>query len=253
MSEGEVLVSLAGIITPAALGALAGTAATWRATFVLGAGVTVAAALAVGRTGMPPAQRRTAAAPRANARAGRRLPPTLVIVLAIVALEFSLSFWLASYLNDDVGLARTAAVAAVSGLYASSLVGRLLASRLARRIDPERLLAAALGTALAGLPILLCAMSGALAAVGIAVAGLGIGAMFPLTSALHVGASRRSTDGALGEILSVAAIGQLVGPLVAGAIAQAANLRVGLIVLPILTLIAAAGLYGHEAAQRRTS
>jgi len=36
---------------------------------------------------------------------GSRLQPTLVVVFAIVALEFALSFWLASYLNDDVGLA----------------------------------------------------------------------------------------------------------------------------------------------------
>jgi MFS family permease len=70
--------------------------------------------------------------------------------------------------------------------------------------------------------------------------------MFPLTSALHVTASPRSADAALGQVLSVASIGQLAGPLTAGAIAQVANLRAGLLILPALTLIATAALYRHH-------
>ncbi len=64
-----------------------------------------------------------------------------------------------------------------------------------------------LGTALIGLPILLIADVASAAVLGVAVAGIGIGAMFPLTSALHVEASALSSDGALGEVLSVAASG----------------------------------------------
>lgn len=114
------------------------------------------------------------------------------------------------------------------------------------RTSPERLLAAALGATLLGVPVLLLATDAPVAAVGIAVAGVGIGAMFPLTSALHVKASSRSADSALGQVLAVAAIGQIVGPLTAGAIAQAAGLRAGLIILPALTVVAAAGLYLHR-------
>jgi fucose permease len=241
MSEGEVAVSLAGIATPLMIGALAGTSLGWSFAFALGGAATVAAALRVWRLPLPaPAAARAGDAPTV----GRRWwQPTLVIVVAIVALEFSLSFWLASYLNDDLGLSRGTAVAAVSGLYAASLVGRLLASRLARRADPERLLAAALATALIGLPILLAAHGGLAAALGIAVAGVGIGATFPLTSAIHVKASSRSADTALGEVLSVASLGQIAGPLAVGAIGQATSLRAGLVILPVLTLIAGAALF----------
>jgi fucose permease len=179
-----------------------------------------------------------------------RIQPTLVIVFAIVALEFALSFWLASYLNDDVGLARQTAVALVSALYAANLTGRLLASRLARTHAPEHLLFAAIGFVLAGLPCLLAATSASAAVPGIALVGIGIGALFPLTSSLHVQASGHTADSALGEVLTVAALGQIAGPLLAGAIAQASSLRAGLLVLPALTLLAAAGLTGH---QRHTS
>jgi len=247
MTEGEVSVSLAGILTPALIGALAATAPGWRSAFVLGAVVAGLAAVWIRRVPIPAA----GPAPAPAAGPARRGPAaTLVVVFGIVALEFSLSFWLASYLHDDIGLARNAAVAAVSGLYAANLAGRLLASRLARRISAERLLAAALGTALLGLPVLLTATGAAAAMIGAAVAGTGIGAMFPLTSALHVKASPRGADGALGQVLTVAAIGQIAGPLTAGALAQATGLRTGLIVLPVLTVIAVAGLYRHHTAGR---
>jgi MFS family permease len=247
MSEGEVSVSFAGILTPLLIGALATTAVSWRFAFVLGAVIAGLAVLWVWRAQVPPPARgrSEAVSPEALSATGWR-EPTLIVVFAIVALEFSLSFWLASYLNDDLGLARGAAVAAVSGLYAASLVGRVVASRLAHRAAAEQLLAAALATAMVGLPILLIATDARVAAVGIAIAGIGIGAMFPLTSALHVKASPLSADGALGQVLTVAAPGQLTGPLVVGAIAQAADLRTGLLVLPALTLLAAAALMRRQ-------
>jgi fucose permease len=244
MTEGEVSVSLAGIATPLLIGALASTALSWRFAFVVGAGIAGLAVLWMWRAGVPPPAGRDARAMSRDAvpTQGWR-QPTLVVVFAIVALEFTISFWLASYLSDDLGVARDAAVAAVSGLYAASLIGRLLASRLARRASAERLLAAAFGTTLVGLPVLLLATAAPAAAVGIAIAGTGIGAMFPLTAALHIKASALSADGALGQVLTVAAPGQLAGPLIAGAIAQAAGLRAGLLVLPVLVLVAAAGLH----------
>lgn len=224
------------------IGTLAVTAVGWRFAFVIGAGIAGLAALCVWSA--IPAPIRTPV--RANTGSARRGPrSTLTVVFAIVALEFTLSFWLASYLHDDIGLTRDVAVAAASGLYAANLAGRLLASRLARRAGAERLLAAALGIALAGLPVLLVATGAAAAAAGSALAGVGIGAMFPLTSSLHVKASPRTADGALGEVLAVASAGQIAGPLTAGAVAQAAGLRSGLITLPVLVLIAVAGLYRH--------
>jgi fucose permease len=243
MTEGEVSVSLAGIFTPLVIGALAATTLSWRFAFVVGAATTWLSALWVWRARMPaPADGPSEASSTTLLPARRRVPPTLIVVFAIVGLEFSLSFWLASYLSDEIGLARGAAAAVVSGLYAANLAGRLLASRLARHTSAERLLAAALGTALVGLPLLLVATGAPVAAAGIAVAGVGIGAMFPLTSALHVKASRRNADGALGEVLTVASVGQIAGPLTAGAIAQVAGLRAGLLVLPALTLLAAGAL-----------
>lgn len=242
MTEGEVAVSLAGILTPVVIGGLAASALGWRFGFAIGAGTVGIAVLLVLRTHFPEPSNSEEGRP---AQSG--FQPTLMIVVAIVGLEFALSFWLASYLNDDVGLARGAAVALVSGLYASNLLGRLVASRLARRHTPESLLIIALGVVLVGLPFLLAATSATAAVAGIILAGAGIGALFPLTSSLHIQASGRTADGALGQTLTVAALGQTTGPLLAGAIAQATTLRVGLLVLPAMALLAAMSLAVYRA------
>jgi MFS family permease len=250
MAEGEVCVSTGSILSPLAISAAAAIALGWRFAFVAGAIATAVVLAGSLRVPVPPES--PPAADPAGGPAGprsRRLPPLLAVVVAVVAMEFSLTFWLASYLNDDVGTGRGTAVAMVSVLYAASLAGRLAASRLARRVTAAWLLAGALAVACCGFPLLLAAHGAVLAGCGVAVCGVGIGAMFPLTSSLHVGSSGRTSTAAVGQVMAMAAIGQLGGPLVVGAIAQASSLRAGLILLPGLAVAAAAGLAAHQRRQ----
>jgi fucose permease len=247
MTEGEVSVSVGGILAPLAISAVTATVLGWRFAFVLGA-VAAGGVLVAYRTIRIPAERgagRNEAQGAARRTARRRLPPMLVVVFAVVALEWSLSFWLASYLNDDLHLGRGLAVAMVSVLYAASIVGRFAASRLARRMTTEQLLAIFLAVACCGLPPLLAANGAAVATVAVAIAGLGIGASFPLSSSLHVGTSDRPSTVAVGQVMASASAGQLAGPLAIGAIAETTSLRTGLILLLLLTLLAAAALLRH--------
>lgn len=243
MTEGEVSVSLAGVLAPAVVSVCAATFLGWRFAFVIAFVLVVAAAASVALIRLPepgrPARPDDPAGPGAKPAGGSHLR-TLTVIFAVVALEFTLSFWAASYLHDDVGLARDTSVALVSALYAANLVGRLVASRLARRLATRVVLWLSLATAGAGLPFLLGAGNAGVAAIGLTVTGMGIGGTFPLASSLHIAASPRTADQALGQILAVAGIGQIVGPVVAGAVAQGAGLRLGLLALPVLVLLAAA-------------
>jgi fucose permease len=244
MTEGEILVSLGGILAPLLLSGVAATALGWRAAFAVETALVLAATASCALVRLPPPLPRRS---EAASRRSRRLQPTLVVVIAIVALEFSVAFWLASYLTDDVQVGRELAVTMVGLLYAANLAGRLLASRAVRRASTDRVLAGALGLGLAGLPFLIGAAGAAIAALGLVLTGMAIGALFPLTSSLHIGASSRNADGAMGEVLATAAIGQVVGPVAVAALAQVADLRVGLLVLPALVLVAGAGLRAHVA------
>lgn len=239
MTEGEISVSLAGILTPAVVSVCAATWVGWQFSFVIVFVVVVVAAAAVGMTQLP--RPRPPQAARAADETGHHSPRrTLTTIFAVVGLEFTLSFWAASYLHDDVGVAQDTAVAMVSALYAANLVGRLVASRLARRLSTALVLRLSLATALAGLPMLLLAGNVVVAGIGLFVTGMGIGGTFPLASALHVAASHRTADAALGQILTLAGLGQIACPLIAGALAQVSDLRVSLLVLPALVLLAAA-------------
>ena len=242
MAEGEVWVSLGGIISPLLIAAMAGTAFGWRSAFVLAALLVAATVLFTLRVPIPPPVARTPPESSTDRSSRRQFPPLLVVVFAIVALEFALTFWLASYLADDVGLNRQLAVTMVSGLYAANLLGRVLASRLAQRFRVEPVLAGALAVVLLGLPILLTAQNALTAELGLAIAGVGIAATFPLTSALHVATSRHGADAAMGQVLAIASVGQMCGPLVVAVLAQVSNLRVGLIALVGFTLLAAGAL-----------
>lgn len=59
--------------------------------------------------------------------------------------------------------------------------------------------------------LLLAASDVAVAGVGMFLTGVGVGvgAMFPLTSSLHVGVSSHNADGAIGQVLALASIGQI--------------------------------------------
>jgi fucose permease len=245
MTEGEISVSLAGIATPAIIGICAATSVGWRFAFVLVFGLVAVVAIAVRSTRVEEARSaKTSDVARAEISSGSRPSQrrTLTTIFAIVGLEFTLSFWAASYLHDDVGIARDTAAALVSGLYAANLVGRLVASRLARILPAATVLRFSLATALAGVPVLLAGGNAWVATLGLVVTGAGIGGLFPLAASVHVAASDRTADQALGQILTVAGVGQIFGPLLAGAIAQGSSLRMGLLTLPALALLAAATL-----------
>jgi MFS family permease len=239
MTEGEVAVSLAGVVTPLLVGVLAATALGWRSASIAAAAVALAASAAVLLVGMPAPK----AAPAKDAPvAPRRLPPTLLTIFAVVALEFVLTFWLASYLADEVGFSPGRAAGTVAVLYAAHLIGRVVTSRLARRISPRPLIVGALLVVVLGTPALLSDGVPWLVIIGILVTGAGTGATFPLASALHIQASPRNADGALGQTLTIASLAQICGPLGAGVVAELADLRLALLLVPGFAMLASLSL-----------
>lgn len=242
MAEGEVCVSVAGIATPLMISMCAASVLGWRFAFVVAAAVVGVAVTAVWATPLPPALERRAGQTSALECEPIRLSTrrTLVLIVAAVGAEWTLSFWAATFLEESVGIDKDMAVALVSALFASSLLGRLLASRLALRLPALGVLHLALACALLGAPVLLLAHSAAVAVLGVTTTGIGVGATFPLASSLHVGASRRSSDQSMGQVLIVAGLGQ-IAPLLTGTLAGFVGLRAGLLFLPALLILAALG------------
>lgn len=242
MTEGEVAVSFGGIVAPLAIAGMAAVVFGWRSAFIV---IAVAAAIVLAAS----ARVKFPVRPPAPERSGRRpagLAPTLAVAFTVVAAEWCLTFWLASYLGDAVDVRRALSVGMVAVLYAGMLVGRLTASRLARSVSTERLLAASIAVAACGTPVLLLAHGPIVAGLGIAVVSLGLGPTYPLTSSLHVGVSGAGATGAVSQMVMTSAVGQITGPLIAALIAGAAGLRVGMAIMPVLLIAARLALWRHS-------
>jgi fucose permease len=198
---------------------LGATSLGWRTALLLP--LPYAAALALVFRGAwlrPPTQ------PAARRVAGRvHFPPAFWLVVGVLicgtAVEWSISYWRADFLVLVHGLAATKGATAMSVFFGGMIAGRAAGSRFSRKIAPKRLLPAALLVAAIGFPVLWLAPAGWLAVVGLAVAGLGIANVYPLSIAAAAAAASGRTDQAIARAAIGTAGAILLAPLALGALA----------------------------------
>ena len=157
-----------------------------------------------------------------------------VLFLGISA-EWCIGYWGADFLENGVGLERSSAASALSVFFVAMLAGRLVGSRLARRLPGATLLTVTLCVALAGFPLFWLSEVPALSLLGLFVAGLGIGSVYPLAISAGVSAVPGRTDAATARFSLAGGTAILTAPFVLGAFAD----RVGIeraygIVVPLL-------------------
>ena len=224
LTEANVVSSALAIAGPLLVGALATTALGWRAGLLAAAATVPAVLLAVRR--LPVSRRNQGPTERCAQRPPPgSLPPrywTFWVLLALVdAVEFSITFWAATYLRDSVGLSGPAATAAVSIFLTGMLVGRLAGARLTRRVGREtRLLVAAMSLAGLGFFIYRFAPNASVAMVGAFVLGLGTATLWPLALALAVGAAPDQSDTAAARSSLAAGLAILTAPFALGWLAD---------------------------------
>jgi MFS family permease len=76
------------------------------------------------------------------------------MLFCTTAAEWCITAWGATFVEDATDVSTDTAVALMAGYFGGVLVGRTLGSRLARRHEPERLLALALAVTAAGFAVL---------------------------------------------------------------------------------------------------
>jgi MFS family permease len=177
---------------------------------------------------------------------GRGLPSGFRVAAAILvcttAVEWSVTAWGASFVEESAGTSADAAVALMAGYFGGFLAGRLVGSRLAAGMDPARLLGGALATATAGFVVLWPAGSAVQAAAGLVLLGLGVGNFFPMALSLAVGSAPGRTGQASGRAVAASAGAVLLAPVTIGALADVTSLRTALLVLPVLLALSLVAL-----------
>lgn len=248
-AESNVVASVGQTGAPLLVGAAAAALGSWRwGVLALAASGVVVAALARTRT-VP--GRRADEGPGASAGplpAGARTG--VALVFTGVALEWSVSYWGATYLREVVDLRPAAAVTAMTAFFGAMLAGRAGAGLLVRRGDAVRLVAAGLGVSAAGVLLEALSTSPPVALGGLLLLGAGIAGLFPLTLGLAVAAAPGRAAAVSGRCVVAGSGATLLGPLVVGQLADGAGLRAALLVVP-LAVAAGAALLTRYAVQHR--
>lgn len=187
-----------------------------------------------------------------------RLPGTFWIaagmIICTTAIEWCVTGWGATFVGGAARLAPAAAVGLMGGYFGGVLVGRAVGSRLARRFEASRLLGLALALTAAGFLLLWPATTPGQAFAGLAVIGAGIGNLFPLGLSIAVALAPGRAGAASGRAVVASSIAVLLAPLTIGALADATSLSAAFLLVPVLLVLAAAGLAlvqrGHRVAAR---
>lgn len=133
-----------------------------------------------------------------------------------VGVEFSLIFWGADFLVAS-RLSAAAAATTVTLFPWGMVAGRFAGRQLAQRIATERLLPVSLAVSAMGFCIYWLAPAAALAVAGLFVAGFGVANLFPMTSALALGAAPGLSTEAGARLSLASGVAILAAPLLLGA------------------------------------
>lgn len=235
-TESNIAASLCAMLAPLAIGAILGASLSWRIAVLLPLPVLVLLIMREGRQPVP------VPTPHAEASSPKSLPLRFWALWTVaslgVAAEWSLGFWGADYLHSVVGFPLAHAVSLLSIFFIAMLLGRIAGSRLARRYTPIHLLGAALLIAIIGVVLLWQASLPALSLSGMALAGFGIGNLFPMSLAAAVISAPKQLSAATARMTLAGGVAILSAPLLLGAWADQLGLHSAFGLVPAMLLLA---------------
>src|ERR687885_262797 len=236
ITESNVAASACAMLAALAVGIFTGAGLGWRLALLLpvAALVLLAARFRAEPVGRPRTQEQTA-----PDRASSALPTRFWVYFGVlylgVSVEWCVAYWGADFLENGVGLERSAAATALSLFFIAMLAGRLLGSRLARGLSGETILLVTLCVALVGFPVFWLSAVPAPSLLGLFVLGLGVGSIYPLAISVGVAATPDRTDTATASLGLAGGGAILTAPFVLGAFADHVGIeRAYGIVVPLL-------------------
>jgi fucose permease len=154
-----------------------------------------------------------------------------------VSVEWAIGFWCMTYLLGLPGNSRETAAMGTMIMGLSSVLGRFAASRISNRISERRLLYAVLILIAAGFPAYWLRAGVASAFAGLALCGFAGANLYPLGFSMAIGAA--PANPARASSLAPVASGTAVGlaPLLLGRLADATDMSLALLYVPIGMLV----------------
>ena len=143
-----------------------------------------------------------------------------VVLFLIGAMEWSIIYWSADFLERAIGFERTLAAALTTFFFIAMLIGRIIGSRLTRRYRNTTLLAAAMYLAIGGFLLLWLAPLPLMNVIGLFMAGLGTANLFPQGVSLALTIASAQVDAANARIGLSVSLAVLLAPQLLGNLAD---------------------------------
>ncbi|MCI0709150.1 MAG: MFS transporter [Chloroflexi bacterium] len=241
LTEANVVASMGASVSPLIIGVVPG----WRIAIAVGMLYWTVLAITFRRVKIP----RRRSVDDTNTEMGTRRLPSLfwgywLITVLGVSIEWSIVFWAAEFLENNVGVSKDTA-ALIIGIYFLTIVtGRILGSALTRQIATPVLQFAAFMIVAIGFVPFWTASSAALSIGGLLFMGFGAANIFPMSLALATGAvGPHQADAASGRISLAAGLAILIAPQILGSLAdsvgivQAYAVVAGLLVVSLVCVV----------------
>lgn len=220
LTEANVIAVLCAALAPILVGQSEQFGIGWRVAFLLVAAAWLIAFAFSRVISIPTNDDR----PTPTTQAQGKLPRLFWIYWGVgflcVAVEWSLIFWGADFLEKIVGLERANASTLMSVFLGAMFVGRLIGSRLTRMMDTRPLLMLAAGLLVIGFPLFWLAQMPILNLIGLFVAGLGVANLYPFTLSVVMGIAPHLANIAGSRISFASGLAILIVPQVLGSAAD---------------------------------
>jgi predicted MFS family arabinose efflux permease len=176
--------------------------------------------------------------------AHRAGPEHIVLLLCLVAaasflVEGIAVEWSAVFLRESVGSDPSAAGLGVVAFSAGMAASRFLGDRLVARVGQSVVVRVGVGCAFFALCVMLIAHRTAPSVIAFGIVGLGLGPVVPLAFRSAGWTDRPGHPSALPIVVTAGYVGSIVGPLLVGFAADAADLRVAFLVPVVACAVAA--------------
>ena len=231
IAEATGMASASSVLAPLVIGMSLSAGAGWHIAFVA---PSLVAGIPIVVRSMPGVRTREVPHER-----GTRAPSGFFFlwldIVLVVSVEFSVLFWAADFLHAGRHLASGTATSMVALFVSGMAVGRIASSFVLRRVPrPGHVLAGSAAMATVGYALFWQVDHTAAAVIGLFVTGLGVALLYPLTlgAALAAWPDNPNRAAARGALASGCAIG--LAPLCLGMIADAVDLRVGMLLTPLI-------------------
>lgn len=144
--------------------------------------------------------------------------------------EFTVGGWISTYLNEHFGLSPMTASFLLAGYWGAIMSGRLISSRVVKRIRSERLIAGSGILSLIAALLMVEAPTKELSSLGVILIGLGFAAIFPTTLAIAGETFPSFTGTAFGIIFVIALLGGMLSPWLAGKVAYIHSIQAAMFI-----------------------